>query len=293
MASVRDGQRQMKSIFTEIRTRYNLLSKPQKCIADFILNNPSEVILLSITNLAEKCSTSEPTILRFLRKLDYTSYQVFKVNLAQEVSKTTAQSSYIFEEISEHDSLLEVKQKIVHTTMQSIHDSLAILDDAALEQALQLLLESKRIITLGVGSSASIANDAYHKFSRLGLKVVCCNDPHMMSIICTHADPDEVILAFTHSGESREILDATELAKQNKVPIIVVTSYPNSSVTKLADVLLLSSTNEMRFHSDAVISRIIQLVIIDILQTSMLLRLGEQGIENLNKSRIAVAKKKT
>jgi len=105
--------------------------------------------------------------------------------------------------------------------------------------------------------------------------------------------PGEVVLAFTHSGESREILDCAELAKQNKVPIIVVTSYPNSSITKYASILLLSSTNEMRFHSDAVISRIIQLVIIDILQTNILLRLGEQGIVNLNKSRIAVAKKKT
>jgi DNA-binding MurR/RpiR family transcriptional regulator len=115
----------------------------------------------------------------------------------------------------------------------------------------------------------------------------------MMSIICTHAKQSEVVLAFTHSGESRAILDCTELAKQNKVPIIVVTSYPNSSITKSASILLLSSTNEMRFLSDAVISRIIQLVIIDVLQTNILLRLGEQGIVNLNKSRIAVAKKKT
>ena len=293
MASKRDESNQTTSIFTEIRTRYNLLSNPQKIIANFILNNPSEVILLSINNLATKCGTSEPTILRFLRKLDYFSYQVFKVNLAQEISKSNLQSSFIFEEITENDSLGEIKKKIIHTTILSIQDSLTILDDASLECAVDTLLNSNRIIAIGVGSSASIANDAYHKFSRLGLNVVCCNDPHMMSIICTHAKEDEVVLAFTHSGESREILDCAELARQNKVPIIVVTSYPNSSITKYATILLLSSTNEMRFHSDAVISRIIQLVIIDVLQTNILLRLGEQGLINLNKSRIAVAKKKT
>lgn len=284
---------ELPNIFTEIRTRYNLLSGPQKKIADFVLNNPSEVILLSITNLAEKCSTSEPTILRFLRKLDYTSYQVFKVKLAQEVSTQTAQSSYIFEEISESDTISEIKEKIVHTTILSIQDSLSILEDSALEDAVSLLLKAKRIIAIGVGASASIANDAYHKFSRLGLNVLVCNDPHMMSIICAHSKKNEVVMAFTHSGESREILDCAELATQNGVPLIVVTSYPNSSITKHANIMLLSSTNEMRYHSDAVISRIIQLVIIDILQTSILLKLGPVGLDNLNKSRLAVAKKKT
>lgn len=282
-----------ENIFTEIRTKFNTLSKPQQVIATFILSHPQEVILLSITNLAAKCSTSEPTILRFLRKLDYTSYQVFKVKLAQEVSQNTSKSSFIFEEIKAEDKLTDIKQKIVHTTITSIKDSLSILDDASLEKAISLLMNSSRIISIGVGSSASIASDAYHKFSRLGLNVVCCNDSHMMSIICAHTKKNEVVLAFSHSGESKEILDSLEIAKLNGVPRIVVTSYPNSSGTKLADVLLLSSTNEMRYHSDAVISRIVQLVIIDILQTSVLLRLGETGLNNLNKSRIAVAKKKT
>jgi len=82
----------MKTIFSHIRTRYHILSPTQKRIADFVLSNSDGVFLLSLSQLAEKCDTSETTILRFLHKLGFDSYQVFRVRIAQDASSHSGQA---------------------------------------------------------------------------------------------------------------------------------------------------------------------------------------------------------
>ena len=109
----------MNTILTTIRTKYNTLSKTQKVIADFILQNASRIPLLSITEVARACNTSETTVMRFLKKLDYNSYQVFRVNIAQET--TDDPSTSINDELSRHDNLETIKHKIISHKIGRAH----------------------------------------------------------------------------------------------------------------------------------------------------------------------------
>lgn len=279
------------SILTEIRTKYNEFSPTQKNIADFILENLDKVILLSIGDLAGYCNTSETTIMRFMRKLGYDSYQVFKVMIAQEIAENTTQS--IYEEIRENDDVRQIAKKVIFSTVNSIEDLNNLLDNDTLQRVVEKIKNARRVLIFGSGASGAIAYDAFHKFSRLGINVVNCLDSHMMSILSAHTNPDELLIAISHSGESREILDAAELAKENGAAIVAITSYKHSSLTKYADEVIYSSTNETKYRSDAMVSRIIQLVIIDILYVAYVLNQGKSAIELVNKSRLAVAKKKT
>ena len=83
------------NLFTTIRSRFNTLSKNQKNIADFILNNKSETVRLTINELSQKCNVSEPTVIRFINKLDYSSYSTFRLDMAGELSK---RNKYIVQE---------------------------------------------------------------------------------------------------------------------------------------------------------------------------------------------------
>ncbi|MGE4282114.1 MAG: MurR/RpiR family transcriptional regulator [Clostridia bacterium] len=279
------------TLFTTIRTKYNTLSPTQKNIADFVLSYPDRVILFSIGDLAQKCSTSEATIMRFLRKLDFNSYQVFRVRMAQEISAESTQG--IYEEITPDDTMGEIKKKVIQLTVSSVQDLHNLVDDQSLNKVIDLMSNAKRIIFLGVGASSVIAEDAFHKFIRLALNVNFCSDSHIMSILGTHTTSSDLIFAVSHSGESREILDAVELARNNGAKIVAMTSYAHSTLMKIADVVLLSSTNETAYRSDAMISRIIQLVVIDMLYVAMVLKIGPAAIKKVNQSRLAVAGKKT
>ena len=280
----------MPNLFSHIRTRYNTLSPTQKQIADFVLSHSEQVILLSLSDLADKCSTSETTILRFLRKLGFSSYQVFKVKMAQDVSSHSGQA--IYEEIQVGDTLAQVRQKVVTSTMNSIQDLDNMISTELIDEVASAILKADRILLCGIGSSGVIAIDAFHKFLRLGLNVSHYNDSHFMGIACSQAGSQTLAFAISHSGESVDIIDSLALAKQNGATTALITSYIHSSATKQEDFILLSSSNETKFRSDAMISRILQLVIIDILYVTVMLRLGTKGIDAINKSRLAVANKK-
>jgi len=277
-------------ILASMRTKYHTLSAVQKVIADYIFKHTSEVILLPISELAAKCGTSETTVMRFLRKLDFDSYQVFRVNIAQEIPHEHLES--IYGEIGRGDSIETIMKKVIASTARSIKDLQQLVTGDDIKKAVALMKAARQILFIGVGSSSYIAFDAYHKFLRLGMHVTATADSHLMNMIASHATDKDLVIAVSHSGESRDIIDCVKIAKKSGANLIVFTSYRNSSITKYADVTLLTSSNETKYRSDALVSRILQLVIIDMLYVSTVLGMGSEGVERINRSRLAVAGKK-
>lgn len=279
------------ALLSDLRTRYNTFSKTQKDIADYILADPEKVTLQSITELAKNCSTSETTVMRLLKKLDIDSYQVFRISLAKELTESPKKA--LSEDLQEDDNLNSVKAKVINHTVTSIRDLNESLRDEDLEKAIEMITSADRIFTYGVGASLAIATDTFHKLSNIGFNVSSYPDPHLMNILLSHATPDDLFIAISHTGESKEVLHAAELAKQNGAKILTITSFDNSSLARLADLKLLSSTNNKKYHSEAMASRVLQLTIVDILYVSLFMREEEKRFEKLNESRVAVSKNKT
>lgn len=278
-------------IFGLIRTRYHTFSPAQKRVADWVISNPSKVMLLPLAALANTCNTSETTIIRFLRKLNYDSYQVFRVIIAQQIANNDPVTS-VYEEVKAEDSVEEIKRKVINLTISSVNDLNKILDEKQLVDFRDAILHARKTVFTGVGASGIIAADAYHKFLRIGLNVTLCVDSHISLIQSTHLNQSDFLVAVSHSGESRETLDTVKEAKRKGATVAAITSYKLSSLSKLADIVLLSSSREVAYRSDAMISRIIQLIIIDITYILTILPLGPTGINSINESRLSVAKNK-
>jgi DNA-binding MurR/RpiR family transcriptional regulator len=183
-------------------------------------------------------------------------------------------------------------EKVVKSTTVSINDLLQLNASKNIKMAVRMMKSARQMLFIGVGASSYIAFDAYHKFLRLGMHVTASADSHIMNMMASHATNKDLVIAVSHSGESRDILDCVRLAKKNNAGIIAFTSYSNSSITKYSDVVLLSSSNETKYRSDALISRILQLVIIDMLYVAMVLEMGPEAVERIDRSRLAVADKK-
>jgi RpiR family carbohydrate utilization transcriptional regulator len=286
-----DAQKNMPNgVLASMRTKYHTLSSVQKVIADYIFTHISDVSLLPISELAAKCDTSETTVMRFLRKLDFDSYQVFRVKIAQEIPHEHLES--IYGEIDRGDAIEMLVEKVVASTARSIQDLQQMITSEDIRKAVVLMKSAKNILFIGIGSSSFIAFDAYHKFLRLGMRVTASADCHLMNIMASQTTDKDLVVAVSHSGESRDILDCVKLAKKSNAGVIAFTSYRNSSITKYSDVVLLSSATETKYRSDALVSRILQLVIIDILYVAIVLEMGSEAVERINRSRLAVAGKK-
>ena len=275
----------MNKFMLNIKIRYDSFSKSEKKIADVLLQNPDSVPLY-ITDFAKICNTSEATIVRFAKHLGFNGYQQLKIAIAQE-----AKTRPINESIKYDDSAIDILQKVCEDIYCSLEKTKKSIDGNNLEKCCQAILNSNNILVFGLGNSASVAIDASHKMFRLGLNAHAYTDNHMQVIAAAHADKNSVTLGISHSGCSKDIIQAMETAKQNGATTIAITNLGKSPIDKVSDIILHTVSDETNYRILGLCSRISQLAIIDTIYSYIVCRL-QNANEQIAKTELALKPKK-
>ncbi|MBR3320395.1 MAG: MurR/RpiR family transcriptional regulator [Exiguobacterium sp.] len=269
-----------------IRGAYSTLSKKEQRIADYILKQPEKIIHHTINQVADDLDVAESTVFRFCQRVGFKGYQALKIALASDV---VAPLQDIHEDITETDTALEIAEKIFSTNGKTIESTRQILEGTSLEKTIELFLGARRIEFFGSGGSAVVALDAYHKFVRSGLQVSAILESHMQLMSASQLTTADVAVVISHSGASKETLDIAKLLKEKGVPMIAITNYAKSPLSKLADVSLYTISQETAFRSEALASRIAELSLIDALFTAVMMRRGEAARASLQQMREAIS----
>ena len=268
---------------------YSELRDSEKKVAEYIKKNYERVIHLSIVEVAEESGTSESTVVRLCKALEYRGFQDFKIHLARECREPASQ---IHEAIEKEDGAIEIKRKVFESDLRAVTETLEVLDDAAFLKAVDALAEAKTIEFYGTGGSGSVALDAQHKFLKIGRKCFAYADVDLQAMAASILEPGDVAFGISHTGGSKDLLEALNLAKDAGATVIAITNYGRSPITKISDVVLFTSSRETAFKSDALSSRIAELVILDALWAAVAFRNYEKSYENILKTRNATASKK-
>lgn len=276
-----------------LRIRSNLLqmSDAEKRIAQNILECPRDIVHLSITELAERSRVSDATVVRFCRRrLGMQGYQEMKVALAQDL---VSPIESIHEEVEEDDSEIDVLGKVFASTMHALEYTLRILDKRQFKQAVDAIGAAGMIHIYGCGNSAAIAMDMQHKLMRLGLHATAYCDSHMQCIAATSLGTGDVCIAISHSGSSRDIVEAAFLAQKRGAIVICMTGLGRSPLADMADIRLDAASKETSYHIVALASRIGQYTIIDSLYSALAVQRHQQeGDARQNIIEQALQKKK-
>lgn len=264
----------------------NVLTKAEEKVAEYILANPTEVIHMSITELAEAAGSAEATIFRMCQKAGYKGYQSFKIALAGDIY-TPMQS--VNKEVDPNDSLRTIAGKLFHSINETLQDTLKIMNESEFEKAIDAISAARRIDAYGSGGSAIIAADFEHRFMRFGIPVRAYADPHMQISAAALLEADDVVIAISHTGSNKDLLDSVSMAKQNGATVILITSYTKSPLSKLADITLCGAAKEKQYRSEAMASRLAHLAIGDVLYVGVMLRQQDKIIKNMHKIREAIA----
>ena len=248
----------MEKTVLNIKASYDKLSKTEKKIADFLIENPGNILPLYITELAGICGVSEASIVRFSKKFGFEGYQQLKIAIAQE-----NHTRPLNENITAEDTPYDIFTKVCDDIYCSLEKTKQGIDREAIAECCDAILASEDIIILGLGNSAPIANDAAHKMLRLGLRAHPYNDNHMQVIAAGHANEKTVIIGISHSGASVDILDAMSIAKQRGAFTVAITNFQKSPIESVSDVVLHTVSDETNYRILGLSSRIAQLAIID------------------------------
>lgn len=248
----------MGKTILDIKILYPSLGAAEKRVADFLMADPSRVLPLSITELAEQSGGSEATIVRLAKRLGFSGYQQLKISIAQEENV-----GGITENIEANDSVAEIFAKVCNDVYCSLEKTRRTLDADQLERCCESLLAAREILIFGLGNSASVATDFAHKLLRLGLKATAYTDNHMQAIAAAHTDAASFVVGISHSGSSRDIVQALQLARGNGAVTAAITGAGKSPVTKTCDYVLHTVADEVNYNILGLTSRIAQLAIID------------------------------
>ncbi len=273
-----------------IHERLSSMSEKERRVADFILDSPQEAVHPSIEALAERIGVSESTLFRFVRKLGYEGYQQFRIALATE---TVGPKSGYYDAPVDSESGESVVAVVFKTAIGALERTMGGLDPKAVAKAADLLTRARFVLFLGLGGSAIVAKDAYHKLMRTGIRCAAPEDFHMQLMAASQTEPGDVALLVSHTGANKDALAIADVLRSRGAVIVVVSSYPRTPLSKMADVLLLSAAPPSPYSIEAFSARLAQLALVDALYVEMMQRRGEEGSQALGEMRSVIAKRRT
>jgi RpiR family carbohydrate utilization transcriptional regulator len=251
------------------------LAPAEQRVGKLVLQDPRAFANLPVTQLADRAHASKPTVVRFCRSVGYGGLSDFKLKLAGSVSEGVP---FIHRSVDADDKTTDVMVKVIDNTVAAFLKYRNDASASALDQAVKALAEThssgKRIEFYGVGNSGIVAQDAQHKFFRLGMNTIAYSDGHMQVMSASMLGQGDCVVVISNSGRTRDLMDACDIAKKRGATAIVITAS-GSPLATAGQIHLTADHPESYDRYSPMVSRLLHLLIIDILATTVALRIGE------------------
>ncbi len=253
------------SVFDKISAAYYELTAAEKKTADFIMANQGHSQYLSIAELAEYSGVAEATISRFCRRLGYKGFNAFRLALAKASFTQMPEAGLLSGPIESTDSFEQMCRKLYAADQEAMRQTLEIVDADTICRAADLLHAAGRVVCMGQGGSMLMAQDASHLFSTVSGKFSAVLDSHLQIIATVNMQENDVILFFSFSGATKDLIDTMQTAKTRGVKTLLVTRFLKSPGAQLADLVLPCGANESPLQLGSVPAKIAQLFLLDVL----------------------------
>ena len=264
----------MSNMLDRIKASLPSLAPAEQRVGKLVLADARSFASLPVTELAARAYVSKPTVVRFCRSMGYDGLSDFKLKLAGSVSEGVP---FIHRSVDADDKVGDVLVKVIDNTVSAF---LKYRNDAsayAIERAVEALLTAKRVEFFGVGNSGVVALDAQHKFFRLGIHTVAYSDGHMQVMSASMMKALDVVVIISNSGRTRDLMDAADIAKKNGATVVVITAS-GSPLASAGHIHLAADHPEGYDRYSPMVSRLLHLLVIDVLATAVALRLGSDRI---------------
>jgi RpiR family carbohydrate utilization transcriptional regulator len=261
------------------------LAPAEQRVGKLVLADPRAFANLPITELADRAHVSKPTVVRFCRSVGYDGLSDFKLKLAGSVSEGVP---FVHRSVDADDKTSDVLVKVIDNTVAAFLKYRNDASSYAIQKATDALAAAeangKRIEFFGVGNSGIVAQDAQHKFFRLGVNTVAYSDGHMQVMSASMMGPGDCVVVISNSGRTRDLMDACDIARKNGATTIVITASgsPLANLAKEAGHIHLAADHPEGYDRySPMVSRLLHLMIIDILATTVALRVGSPKLQPL------------
>ncbi|KKM10774.1 hypothetical protein SY88_11860 [Clostridiales bacterium PH28_bin88] len=236
-------------VFQIIEQKIPGLSTGHQAIAEYILRNYKDIPSLSAQEVAERVGVSDASVIRFCQSVGFSGYSQLKDEIYEIVKQEEPPS------IKMQKTLMNVKEKneavamVFKDVLSNIEKTFSAFDHRSFAAAVGRLSTAHRILLLGVGSCASLAEFLGFHLKRLGLPVekITSGGFWMFETLGT-LQPGDVLVVISYPRYSRDTLRGMVFAKKKGASVIAITDNMHSPIGQGADLVLAAkSTNPTGF----------------------------------------------
>lgn len=229
-----------KSVIDVIKENYEKIFLAEKKVADFIIEHPEDAVNANVSELASYSGVSDATVVRMCHHLGYKGYYQLRIMLAKDVGRKKPEQEDVVDELN---AVTTIFQKYANTLV-SIGENLDILE---MKSCVNLIKECRYAHILAVGNTNPLAQYMGFRLGRLGVKSTHGLSPEYFLNDINLAENEDIIIAISQSGSSRQVIQGIELAKEKGLKVICITGYKESPIAKLSDYALISNGRKEAF----------------------------------------------
>ena len=282
-ATMRNG---IASAMAEAEAR---LRPSERKVAEAVLRDPEQAVHKTMASLAAAAGVSEPTVVRFCHALGFDGYPQFRVELARSLGTGMP---YVHRSVDFDDDVSTQIDKVVGSAQWGLSVLRARLPRDAVANAIDLLAAASRLEFYGSGASGFVAMDAQNKFFRLGVPSIAYTDPHQQLIAASALTVGDVLVVFSQTGRTRDLVTAARIARRQGGGVIGVTQA-GSPVARAASLVIAMPEIEDPDLYTPMASRIACLAVVDVLATGVATRRGPGFVEHLKRLHDSLAHLRT
>lgn len=222
------------------------LSTNEQAVANYILQNSSSAVTMSIKELANAAFTSTTTIIRLCKKLGFHGYKEFKIQLSKDVSFEMVKefSIDVNAPFSVEDTSVSISQKIAYLTKTTINSCLKHMDYQIIEKVVQCMLEAENLLAIAVSDSFIRILDFQLKMMKINTYVKISILSPDQAYLCANATNKDFAMMVSYSGKTAEVINEAKILKQRGVKMVALTSNIDSPLARLSDLVLLLPNEE-------------------------------------------------
>lgn len=265
-----------------IKNNYINLTVTERIVADYILQNRSEVIHMPIDTFAENAGVVKSAIIRCCKSLGYEGYSDMKIALAMEISKNKKLNYNPY--IDRSDDSVTILDKIFSAHVKALHDTAEKINRVNFQSAVDLLDTANVIYIYAIGTSSVIASEFQYRLMQIGKIAICVSDIPSMKVSTLNIKEGDVAIGISHTGRTIVTIDALQLARKKGAKTFCITSYPGSEITRNVDYAIEVYSDEIDYPMEAISSRVAHLSVIDAITTAVSAKNYEVAQERAEKT---------
>ncbi|SEO45468.1 MurR/RpiR family transcriptional regulator [Actinacidiphila rubida] len=250
-------------VATRLRAATGAMRDSERRVVDVILGQPDVVADASVSEVAALARTATSTVVRACQTAGFSGFHELKLSLLTDLARRRPDPAGQTRELGAGSTPEEALRLVFRLSAETLDTAAATIDAPAFAELVARLAAARRVLVVGLGTSMSPAQDAAYRLQLLGLIVSAPTDSHGLEIQARQLDASDVCLLISHSGATRDSLQAAQVAKQAGAYVAVISSFARSPLTEVADAVLVAGGPKQGFRLEAMTSRLCHIALVD------------------------------